>query len=455
MNIAAKGRGATSGTRRFARRAAPARSANKTRHPPGVPGTRPHAHPHVRCCCSECPLLLMGALIVGLQIGEDELRAAASPPTPRQPAATGRRRRRTREPAARGVRLQRIGTFDDPVLRDCAARRQAPRVRRRAERAHPLLLGGKRVRRPFLDLRATSPPAASRACSSMAFAPDYARSGRFYVYFTDRSGDERVQEFRRSRGSPNRADKSTRRPVLFDGRPVPEPQRRACCCSAPTAYLYIGTGDGGSGGDPENRAQNLDSLLGKILRIDPRAQRLEPLPLAALEPVRGPRRARRDLRLRAAQPLALLVRPPHRRPLHRRRRPGRARGDRLRAAAAARAGATTAGAASRASSRFDDSRSCPSATPPMLEYGRGGRRMLRHGRRGRARPGRCPALAGRYVYGDYCAGPLRSFRVRGGRATDDRGPACGSRSSARSARTRAGGCTPTSLNGPVYRLRAR
>ena len=95
-------------------------------------------------------------------------------------------------------------------------------------------------------------------------------SGRFYVYFTDRSGDQRVQEFRRSSGSPNRADKSTRRQVLSMADPYPN-HNGGLLLFGPDGLLYIGTGDGGSGGDPENRAQNLDSLLGKILRIDPRA----------------------------------------------------------------------------------------------------------------------------------------------------------------------------------------
>ena len=76
--------------------------------------------------------------------------------------------------------------------------------------------------------------------------------------------------------------------------------------------LYIGTGDGGGGGDPPNNAQNLDSLLGKILRIHP-TPAAAAYTRAGRQPVRRPGRARRDLLLRAAQPLALLVRHPARR----------------------------------------------------------------------------------------------------------------------------------------------
>ena len=98
-------------------------------------------------------------------------------------------------------------------------------------------------------------------------------------------------------------------------------------------YLYIGTGDGGSAGDPGNRAQNKDVLLGKILRIDVDHGR----GLAALlqphdQPVRRPGRAGRDLVVRSAQPVALLVRPCDRRHLDRRCRPGPLRGDRPRQA---------------------------------------------------------------------------------------------------------------------------
>ena len=132
-----------------------------------------------------------------------------------------------------------------------------------------LLLGGKRVSRPFLNLSAEVTAGGEQGLLSMAFAPDYAASGRFYVYFTDRGGDQRVQEFRRSSGSPNRADKSTRRPVLTMADPYPN-HNGGLLLFGPDGLLYIGTGDGGAGGDPENRAQNLDSLLGKILRIDPR-----------------------------------------------------------------------------------------------------------------------------------------------------------------------------------------
>ena len=191
---------------------------------------------------------------------------------------------------------------------------------------------GRKLGTPFLDISSQVTSGGEQGLLSMAFAPDYASSGRFYVYFTDGDGDQRVVEYRRA--SANRADPGSARLVL--AMPDSESNHNGgLLLFGPGGHLYIGTGDGGGAGDrhgARGNAQNLGSLLGKILRIDPRPSGGRGLLGAALEPVRRPlRRARRDLRLRAAQPVALLVRPPQRRPLDRRRRPERGRGDRLRA----------------------------------------------------------------------------------------------------------------------------
>ena len=100
----------------------------------------------------------------------------------------------------------------------------------------------------------------------------------------------------------------------------------------PDGYLYIGMGDGGCGGDPGNRAQNTDTLLGKILRIDVERvdRRRRHYAIPSTNPYVGDRRPRRDLAARPAQPVALLVRPGERQPVDRRRRPGALGGDRPR-----------------------------------------------------------------------------------------------------------------------------
>jgi glucose/arabinose dehydrogenase len=98
----------------------------------------------------------------------------------------------------------------------------------------------------------------------LAFHPKYATNGRFYVDYTDRAGDTRIVEF--TRRTRNRA-RSTGRLLLKIDQPYAN-HNGGQIAFGPDGLLYIGMGDGGSGGDPQNRAQDLDSLLGKILRID-------------------------------------------------------------------------------------------------------------------------------------------------------------------------------------------
>jgi glucose/arabinose dehydrogenase len=98
----------------------------------------------------------------------------------------------------------------------------------------------------------------------MAFPPNYAEDRHIYVDFTDKNGDTRVLEYRVSGG---RADESTARQLLFVDQPYPN-HNGGQLQFGPDGLLYVGMGDGGSGGDPENRAQNLDERLGKLLRIN-------------------------------------------------------------------------------------------------------------------------------------------------------------------------------------------
>jgi glucose/arabinose dehydrogenase len=172
-------------------------------------------------------------------------------------------------PAQGAVHLFRIGSFSSPVYvasppgdsSRVFVVEQAGRIR--------VVRNGRTLARPFLDIRGNVSAGGERGMLSMAFAPDYARSGRFYVYYTDRSGDIRVDEFRRS-SNPNRADRSTRRLVLFQVHSAFPNHNGGQLAFGPDGHLYIGIGDGGSEGDPFNNGQNLRTLLGKILRIDPR-----------------------------------------------------------------------------------------------------------------------------------------------------------------------------------------
>jgi glucose/arabinose dehydrogenase len=133
-----------------------------------------------------------------------------------------------------------------------------------------LVKNGRKLGTPFLDIRSDVLAGGERGLLSLAFAPDYSRSGLFYVYYTDRGGNIRVQEVKRS-GNPDRANAGSRRQVLFQDHSQFPNHNGGQLQFGPDGYLYLGLGDGGSAGDPSNHAQSLGTLLGKILRIDPHA----------------------------------------------------------------------------------------------------------------------------------------------------------------------------------------
>ena len=128
---------------------------------------------------------------------------------------------------------------------------------------------GQLKKEPFLDITDLVSLGGEQGLLSVAFAPDYATSGRFYVDYTDKRGDVRIVEYRVSAADPDRADEGTRRELLTIEKPAAN-HNGGLVLFDPAGMLLIGIGDGGGGGDPENDAQNLGSLLGKVLRIDPR-----------------------------------------------------------------------------------------------------------------------------------------------------------------------------------------
>jgi len=125
----------------------------------------------------------------------------------------------------------------------------------------------------FLDLRGSISSGGERGLLGMAMAPDYAASGRFYVNFTNPSGHTVVARFLRATATPPTADPASRFDLRWPSglRYIAQPYSNhngGNLVFGPDGYLYIGLGDGGSGNDPENRAQNPAELLGKMLRID-------------------------------------------------------------------------------------------------------------------------------------------------------------------------------------------
>jgi glucose/arabinose dehydrogenase len=129
---------------------------------------------------------------------------------------------------------------------------------------------------PFLDIRdlvrglPDAGAGGEEGLLSVAFPPNYRQSRRFYVYFTNANGNIEVNEFRRSTTNPARADRSTRRVVLRIPHPVATNHNGGQMAFGPDGLLYMSTGDGASGRVPKGEnARDLNSLLGKVLRIDP------------------------------------------------------------------------------------------------------------------------------------------------------------------------------------------
>ncbi len=356
---------------------------------------------------------------------------------------------------APGLRLARVGTFSAPVYVTAP-----PGDRRRlfvVEQGGTVRVvrGGRTLRRPFLDLRARVRSGGEQGLLSLAFAPDYARSRRLYVYFTDRGGDQRVVELRRSRRSPDRADRSTARTVLVH-QDTESNHNGGLLLFGPDRRLYVGTGDGGGGNDrhgPRGNAQDLGSPLGKILRIDPRGRGGQGFAVPADNPFVGRTGARPEV-------FAYGLRNPWRFAFD------RATGD--------------LAVGDVGQDAVEEVSFVPRARAAGTNFGwrpfEGRRRVYDEPAVGHVRPvielphsgGNCsvtggvfirdralPALAGRYVYGDFCAGRLRTARLTSAGARDDR--VLGLRVGALSSFgvDAVGRVYAVSLQGGVFRLSAR
>src|SRR4051794_7940086 len=121
----------------------------------------------------------------------------------------------------------------------------------------------------FLDIRDRVVSGGEQGLLSLAFHPEYARNHRFYVNYTDKSGNTRVIEFRSRNG---RGIKSTARQLLFVRQPFANHNGGQLQFDS-QGLLYVGMGDGGSAGDPGNRAQNMNERLGKPPRVHPPRRR--------------------------------------------------------------------------------------------------------------------------------------------------------------------------------------
>ncbi len=120
---------------------------------------------------------------------------------------------------------------------------------------------------PFINISGLISSGNERGLLGLAFHPDYANNGYFYVNYTKPNGDTQVSRFSVDSGNPDLADVNSELPIIGYAQPFSN-HNGGNLAFGPDGYLYISSGDGGSGGDPGNRAQNINLLLGKLLRID-------------------------------------------------------------------------------------------------------------------------------------------------------------------------------------------
>ena len=121
---------------------------------------------------------------------------------------------------------------------------------------------------PFLNIQPiVNSSGSEQGLLGLAFHPDYETNGRFYTLHTDQNNSIVLSVFTRSNTNPDQADLNSRVPLLTIPKLYTN-HNGGTLAFGPDGYLYWSTGDGGSGGDPDNNAQNLNSLLGKILRLD-------------------------------------------------------------------------------------------------------------------------------------------------------------------------------------------
>jgi glucose/arabinose dehydrogenase len=131
-----------------------------------------------------------------------------------------------------------------------------------------ILENGRVLSDPFLDISSeVDSTNTEQGLVGLAFHPEYVRNGQFFVNYIEKNGNTVIARFSASRTNPDTADPTSEVDYLHVHQPYPN-HNGGGLAFGPDGYLYIGLGDGGSGGDPQGNGQNLQTYLGKLLRID-------------------------------------------------------------------------------------------------------------------------------------------------------------------------------------------
>jgi glucose/arabinose dehydrogenase len=359
------------------------------------------------------------------------------------------------EPAQRRpVRLLRLGRFDQPTYLT------APRGDRRRfvverEGRIRVVQRGRILGRPFLDISDRVTTGGESGLLSMAFARDYSSSRRFWVYYTDNQGFIQIDEFRAAAGDRNQADPGSRRSVIR----VPHHRsnhKGGQLQVGPDGMLYAGFGDGGGGGDPDENAQDLGELLGKLIRIDPGPNGGYSIP--ASNPFRGRSGARGEI-------YAYGLRNPYRFSFDRRRGHltigdvGQNAIEEIDFVLGRSGGVQPRGGYNFGWDVFEgraayEGGSAPGHVRPALQHSHGsgfcsitGGYVIRDRSLGRG-------WTGRYVYGDYCDGTLRVAHLRR-RSAPSRATRLSVSNLVSFGEDGRGRVYAVSLDGPVYRIGRR
>jgi glucose/arabinose dehydrogenase len=380
-----------------------------------------------------CSLVAAALLVAGCGDDDDATTTTSTtePTTTTTEEPPGDRREQHVGDGEGGVALEKLGDFDQPVyVTQPASGDDALFVVEQCGRI--VRVDGGRSE-TFLDVSDLITCGGEQGLLSMAFAPDYGRSGLFYVNYTSTDGSSRTVEYQRANDST--ADPDSARELLRI-EDFASNHNGGLLLFGPDEELYLGMGDGGGAGDPERTAQNLDSLLGKLIRIDIDGASGQVAAFGLRNPWRFSfDRKTRDLWIGDVGQSAL----------------EEIDGVTWRQFAESGQPLNFGWSAFEGTQRFNSDQEAPDAIPPVLVYGREGGCSVTGGYV--VREPELRSLYGRYLYGDFCAGELRSFTARPGEEpTDDTELGVQVPSLSSFGEDRAGRIYATSLEGPVYRL---